>query len=269
MIPKMRRLLGRTAAAALAAAGTAACVSLFSSAYEKGEKSASSRFAAQSAAVSAASVPEVPPRAPSSAPEASAASRPESAAPAALKSHDLVLVNGENSMPSWFSPELTEAYGLQMDSAAAKAFAEMQTDASGDGVTLWISSAYRSGELQSELFRREIEEYSKTCATYAEAEAYAAQSVAPPGFSEHETGLALDLNGVRGDFDTTPAFRWLSRRAQDYGFILRYPKEKQSVTKIKYEPWHYRYVGVGPAREMKQSGQCLEEYLAQKGGSVH
>lgn len=183
--------------------------------------------------------------------------------------HELVVVNQDNLIPSWYTLNLTDAFGVKMDAETAAAFTEMRTQASKDEVTLWISSAYRSNELQNKLFQQEVENFTKTCPTYAEAVASAERSVAKPGYSEHETGLALDLNGVRNDFDSTPAFRWLSLHAQDYGFILRYPKNKEKITKIEYEPWHYRYVGIENAKAMKKSGLCLEEYTAQKAGTIH
>ncbi len=241
--------------------GVAAGTFLFSAAYDAGVLSASSSRAAAKASFSAS------------------ASRPASVSAAALKnsasshvktnSHerDLVLVNFDNPVPSWYKPDLTDSFGVQMDRSVMEPFADMRTDASRDGVSLWISSAYRDSALQSSLFQREVEEYVKTSPTYSEAVAAAARSVARPGYSEHETGLALDLNGVKNDFDTTPAFRWLDRHAQEYGFILRYPKNKESVTKIRYEPWHFRYVGAENAKAIRKAGLCLEEYLSQNAGA--
>ena len=181
-----------------------------------------------------------------------------------------LLVNYDNRLPDGYRPNLVTAYGFQMTAETAEAYMKMHDAAAADGVSLWISSAYRSVERQEELFEREIDSYAETHSSPQEAEAYAEQSVARPGYSEHATGLALDLNGVRDDFDTTPSFRWLDAHAQDYGFILRYPKDKQEITKIKYEPWHYRYVGEKAARAMKEKGLCLEEYVdsLQKGGGA-
>lgn len=176
----------------------------------------------------------------------------------------LVLVGPGNPFPSWYQPELTEIFGIKVDKAVVQPFTEMRTDASKDGIALWISSGYRSDSEQSTLFQREVEQYATTSPTYSEAVAAAEHSVAKPGFSEHATGLAIDLNGVEDDFDRTPAFRWLQKHAHEYGFILRYPKDKENVTNIKYEPWHYRYVGTEAAAAMKKSGQCLEEYIAGK-----
>ena len=77
----------------------------------------------------------------------------------------------------------------------------------------------------------------------------------------NEIGLAVDFNTLEVDFENTPAYKWLEENAHKYGFILRYPKEKQSITKIKYEPWHFRYVGPVHARIMKSYNLCLEEYI--------
>ncbi|MFU0833645.1 MAG: D-alanyl-D-alanine carboxypeptidase [Oscillospiraceae bacterium] len=197
---------------------------------------------------------------------------PSSAAADAVVVTDenLILVNYNHKLPSGYQPDLVTVYGVQINRRAAEAYEKMNTAAAKDGISLWISSAYRSSERQEELFQREIDAYSQTYSSPQEAEAYAEKSVARPGYSEHSTGLALDLNGVRDDFDTTPAYRWLDEHAQEYGFVLRYPKDKQEITKIKYEPWHYRYVGVENARVMKEKNLCLEEYIdyLQKNGNV-
>ncbi|MVB09417.1 D-alanyl-D-alanine carboxypeptidase [Caprobacter fermentans] len=204
---------------------------------------------------------------------AASAASPSSGGTSAAASTDknLILVNYSHKLPDNYDPDLITVYEVQINRRAAAAYEKMNAAAAADGISLWISSAYRSSERQSELFQEEIEGYSKSYSSPDEAEAYAEKSVARPGYSEHSTGLALDLNGVRDDFDTTPAFQWLDEHAQDYGFILRYRKDKQEITKIKYEPWHYRYVGVENARMMKEKDLCLEEYLdfLQKKGNVH
>lgn len=254
-LKKLKSVLLGIATAFLAVGCTILITMIFTKAYNAGVQSAVSEE--KKAASSSA--------APRQAVKASASSRSgSSAVSSALQEHDLVLVNPDNPMPSWYAPHLTKAFGVQMDSSVEEPYVQMRTEASSDGVSLWISSAYRSRDLQSELFEREVETYAKTSPTYSEAVSAAEKSVARPDCSEHATGLALDLNGVEDNFDQSAAFHWLDRHAQNYGFILRYPKDKQSITKIKYEPWHYRYVGVENAKAMKKSGQCLEEYLAQK-----
>lgn len=261
---------------------TVACTYLFLAAYDSGVRSIGAARNANSAGsqpAGSAALSEPASEASSAAsseaasalPPASSQAQAATAVGEAVHDRELVLVNLDNKMPAWYSPHLVTELGFQMDSSVVQPFEKMKAAALKDGVSLWISSAYRSSALQSQLFQEEIENYSKTCPTYAEALASAEKSVAKPGYSEHETGLAMDLNGVKDDFDKTDAFRWLSQHAQDYGFILRYPKDKQSVTKIKYEPWHYRYVGAANAKAIKKSGLCLEEYLAQmqKTGGVH
>ncbi|MCI1956164.1 MAG: M15 family metallopeptidase [Oscillospiraceae bacterium] len=251
---RFRKFLYALAAVLFMAGCAAACTYLFLAAYDLGVRSAGAARNAQAAPSPASSARS------SSAPAAS--SKVQKTAAASAQNRELVLVNPYNRLPVWYRPNLVTELGFQMDSSVVKPFESMKAAARKDGVSLWISSAYRSTERQGELFQEEIENYSKTCPTYAEALASAEKSVAKPGYSEHATGLALDLNGVKDGFDQTDAFRWLTRNAQDYGFILRYPKDKQSITKIKYEPWHYRYVGAENAKAMKQSGLCLEEYLS-------
>ena len=99
------------------------------------------------------------------------------------------------------------------------------------------------------------------CIMSAEAKARAAMIIMPPGCSEHNLGLAMDIIATDNNFYKTRAYAWLTEHAQDYGFILRYPKEKQHITKVEYEPWHWRYVGVEHAKKIKEWGFCLEEYL--------
>lgn len=180
---------------------------------------------------------------------------------AQLSDWKLVLVNYANKMPDHFDSKVVAVFGMQMDSRVVQPYTEMLAAAKKDGISLWISSAYRSPEKQQELFEQEIKNYSKGGVSEVEAIAKAEQSVARPGYSEHNTGLALDLNGVKENFGGTPASNWLEEHAPDYGFILRFPRDKQEITKIKYEAWHYRYVGVENAKKMKEMNLCLEEYV--------
>lgn len=259
---KKQTILHGAAYVLLVVGGVAVSTFLLSAAYDAGVRSGQPSAAVpvkaarsvSAASSRASSAPKVP---------SSAASAVQTAGQG-IQEHDLVLVGPDHPLPSWYQPDLTEVSGVKMDKSVVQPFTAMRTDASANNISLWISSAYRDDALQSSLFEREVEEYTKTCPTYSDAVSAAEKSVAKPGCSEHATGLAVDLNGVEDNFDTTPASLWLQNHAQDYGFILRYPKDKQDITKIKYEPWHYRYVGVEAAKAMKQSGQCLEEYEASK-----
>lgn len=180
----------------------------------------------------------------------------------------LLLVNPTNPLPENFSVQLEQVTdGYQVDARIADSLRRMFNHAKGDGINLMICSAYRAPEYQEGLFQAKKQEYLN--AGWGEEEAIAATAtiIAKPGTSEHHTGLALDIvtpsyQSLNDGFADTPAFGWLSEHAAEYGFILRYPSDKQDITQIIYEPWHYRYVGVDVAQEIKASGYCLEEYLA-------
>ncbi|MBE6830376.1 MAG: D-alanyl-D-alanine carboxypeptidase family protein [Ruminococcaceae bacterium] len=173
----------------------------------------------------------------------------------------LVLVNYEHTLPETFQSKIVNEFNVNMDSRIVEPFRQMRDAALKDDIHLWLSSGYRNDEKQQKLYSEEIEAYYKAGISYEDAVSEAAKSVAPPGTSEHITGLAIDVNGVLEDFGGTKEFRWLSEHAQDYGFILRYPKDKQDITHIKYEAWHFRYVGVEHAKKMKELNLCLEEYI--------
>lgn len=98
--------------------------------------------------------------------------------------------------------------------------------------------------------------------TYENAYEDARITIQAPGYSEHHTGLAVDFNDVEDDFRETEAYTWLQEHAAEYGFVERYPKGKESITGIDYEPWHYRYVGKEHAQRMNELNMCLEEYVA-------
>ena len=138
-----------------------------------------------------------------------------------------------------------------------------------DGVELMLCSAYRSIEKQQQLFDRSQQAYMAQGMSEEEAYAKTATETAIPGTSEHQTGLAADIvtptyQMLDAGFADTPAGQWLSEHAAEYGFVLRYPQDKQEVTGIIYESWHYRFVGKTHAKLMKESGLCLEEYLQQE-----
>ena len=251
---KLTKFLKGTGIVLLVAGGIAGCTFLFSTAYDIGVRTATySPHNSSAKPTSSAGA-----KSSSSFVSSKAVVKHEKTEP---HINELVLVGPDHPTPSWYKVKLSKSFGFYMDASVVKPFAQMRTDASKDGVSIWISSAYRSNDRQSVLFQQEIEQYAKTCPTYADAVSAAEKSVAKPGCSEHATGLALDLNGVKNSFGSTAAYHWLEQHAQAYGFIIRYPKEKQDITKIKFEPWHFRYVGVENAKAMKKSGMCLEEYV--------
>lgn len=236
---------------ALLAAATGIFISAFNYADARRMPEGGRSSTASAAAMSSASAANPAPQ--------STAVRP--AEPEQLRDWKLVLVNFDHKLPDDYRHTIVHELGVDIDSRVVEPYKEMRDAAQKDNIRLWISSAYRSPERQEVLFNQEIQNYQKTGLDYVEALAKAKTSVAQAGYSEHNSGLALDLNGVLENFGGTPASNWLQKHAQDYGFILRYPQDKQSVTKIKYEPWHYRYVGIENAKKMKQLNLCLEEYI--------
>lgn len=182
----------------------------------------------------------------------------------------LLLANAENPLPQDWSIQTEEVQnGYEMDKRAAPAMREMIQAAKEDGVELMLCSAYRSVEKQQQLFDRSQQAYMAQGMSEEEAYAKTATETAIPGTSEHQTGLAADIvtptyQMLDAGFADTPAGQWLSEHAAEYGFVLRYPQDKQEVTGIIYESWHYRFVGKTHAKLTKESGLCLEEYLQQE-----
>ncbi|MBR3818863.1 MAG: M15 family metallopeptidase [Clostridia bacterium] len=178
----------------------------------------------------------------------------------------MLLVNRDYILPDGYEVELAPCItddpdSLKLDYRVAPHYNEMYNAALEDGIELTPVSGYRSVERQQRNFENKIDKYLNQGYGKIEATQMAATIILPPGTSEHNAGLAMDICSLEQDFEETKEFRWLSENAADYGFILRYPEDKQDVTKIIYEPWHWRYVGVETAKAMKASGQCFEEYL--------
>ncbi len=155
----------------------------------------------------------------------------------------------------------------EMEKTAARHMREMIAAAKEDGINLKVLSAYRSIKYQKNLFERNVKSRMEDDGmSYNEAYYDTAKNIAPPGGSEHNAGLAADIV-TENDWDTytgfedTEEFAWLIAHAPEYGYILRYPKGKEDITDYIYEPWHYRYVGVKYARDVMDSGLCLEEYF--------
>lgn len=185
----------------------------------------------------------------------------------------MVLVNHTNKMPDNYTFDTKEcgsqtAVNKTLQTPACDAFLEMQKAAAADGVTVWMQSGYRSVKYQTGLYERKTKYYTDRGYDTAAAKEMAAAVVNPPGYSEHNCGLAADLNspehtGLDEGFENTTAFRWLCEHAVEYGFILRYPKGAEDKTEITYEPWHWRYVGRENAAKISASGLCFEDYIAQ------
>ena len=184
---------------------------------------------------------------------------------------NLQLINWENPLPEDYEAgELTElSNGHAVDSRIYPALQEMMDDARAAGYNPLICSSFRTWDKQSQLYERKVQFYIDQGSDRATAEEQAAVWVARPGTSEHQTGLSADIvtpthQTLDPEFADTEAGQWLSEHAYEYGFVLRYPADKQDVTGIIYESWHYRFVGKTHAKLMKESGLCLEEYLQQE-----
>lgn len=175
----------------------------------------------------------------------------------------LVLVNLENELPKDFTVDLANIdNSRQFDSRALPELQKMILDMKKQGCSnIWVQSGYRSFEYQEKLFNKKIDDYIKLGYSREKSEELTKKVINPPGTSEHHLGLAVDFNYVNNDFEKTKEFLWLKNNAENYGFILRYAKEKESITKINYEPWHWRYVGVENAKNMNKLNMCLEEYI--------
>ena len=175
----------------------------------------------------------------------------------------LILVNKDNEIPEDYEVELANIdKRLQFDKRAIGELNEMMADMRKSGISyVWVQSAYRDEKLQTELYQNSVQKYMKQGMTKEEAELKTQKSINKPNTSEHNLGLAVDFNEVTEGFANTKAYQWLLKNGENYGFILRYPKEKENITGVMYEPWHWRYVGKENAIEMNEKNLCLEEFV--------
>lgn len=178
---------------------------------------------------------------------------------------ELILVNKYNYVTENYVPEnlqpLNTSYarsGMQLVDIAKEAFESMSDDAKKEGMNIIAMSSYRSYDYQVNLYNN----YVKTDGKEA-ADTYSAR----PGYSEHQTGLAVDVYNLElpyTSFEETEEFNWMQENAYKYGFILRFPKDKVDITGYQYEAWHYRYVGKEVAKYIHNHNMTLEEYIAKK-----
>ena len=180
----------------------------------------------------------------------------------------LILVNKQNRAPAvpvtLVKPAVTPtkpsvAENIYMRPEAAQALEALFAGAAEEGITLYATSGYRSYSTQKAIFDRKAEERGEQAAN---------RSVAKPGYSEHQTGLAMDIEGettlgtgLTEAFGESPEGIWVAENCHEYGFIIRYPQDKTSITGYIYEPWHIRYVGVEAATEIAALGVTFEEYI--------
>lgn len=175
---------------------------------------------------------------------------------------ELTLVNDDNHIPDNWDVELTNlSNGEQVASLIYPDLQEMFDDMRADGIYPFVRAGYRSDNEQKRVLNEKTAAYMAEGYSKSRARELALETVALPGTSEHELGLAVDINAVEGKSDSNEVYSWLAENAYKYGFIMRYPEDKTDITGKDYEPWHYRYVGKEAAKEMYNSGECLEEYL--------
>ncbi len=187
--------------------------------------------------------------------------------PSDTDSWQMICLNKNRYVDSSYENSLSLSYvagsSEQMDSRAAAAYEKMYSAAASSGIYLTPCSGYRSYSTQKRLFNEFVDEY--LAQGYSREKAYNLTSTRrnPPGSSEHNIGICMDIicASSSAGFENTSAYAWLMNNASDYGFILRYPADKANITGVKFEPWHWRYVGVENAEKIKNSGLCLEEYL--------
>ena len=175
---------------------------------------------------------------------------------------ELVLVNRDNYIPDDYEMDLMElSNGQKIDSRIYPYLQEMFDDARNTGVYPFVRDGYRTAEEQQQILDDKIAAYRSEGYTKHMAEETAMEWVALPGTSEHQLGLAVDINADTSKCSRDDVYNWLLENSYKYGFIQRYPSGKTSITGVANEPWHYRYVGKEAAEEIHQSGLCLEEYV--------
>lgn len=165
------------------------------------------------------------------------------------------LVNEDNPVPEDYSPVLVKYGGLKVDESCHAALTELAAAAKKAGYGFRLNTAYRDLAYQQSLWNSRIRSYTRQGYSKEKATQLTAQTVAVPGTSEHQLGLSVDIR-ASGNL-----YNWLEKHSWEYGFILRYPKGKSEITGISYEPWHFRFVGKPLAKQVYDSGLCLEEYL--------
>ncbi len=182
---------------------------------------------------------------------------------------NLLLVNGENPLPDDYDAnvraDLVEIdpkyrnnnYVTQIHKDVYPYVVAMVSNAQKEGVDLRVWSPFRSYAIQNDLFQKQVNRVGGD-------EELAATVVARPGTSEHNTGLCADFNMASDAFEKTEMYAWMKENAEDYGFVMRYSAEKQSITGVIHESWHWRFVGINAAHEMNELGMCLEEYVEYK-----
>lgn len=174
----------------------------------------------------------------------------------------LIVVNRWNEIPEDYSVELTElSNGQKVDSRIYPYLQEMFDAAREDGIYPIVREGYRTSEEQEKIFNEKVQAYINEGYSRARAESATKEWVALPGTSEHQLGIAVDINADKIQSTNDEVYVWLAENAHHYGFILRYPQGKENITGTGYEPWHFRYVGIENAQIIYEKQICLEEFI--------
>ena len=177
----------------------------------------------------------------------------------------IIVVNRWNEIPPDYRVTLTElSNGQKVDSRIYPYLQEMFDDARSGGIYPFVREGYRTTEEQQVIFDERIREYIDAGNSEEAARELTEKWVAIPGTSEHQLGIAVDINADVSKSASEDVYIWLAENAYQYGFILRYPQGKEDIIGTAYEPWHYRYVGIEAAREIYEKGICLEEYIQRR-----
>ncbi len=175
---------------------------------------------------------------------------------------NLILINKDNCIPEDYEVNLYKlANGEKVDERIYPELQKMFDDARSAGLALFVAQGYRTEEEQQQLLDQKQEAYENEGNSPKEARKLAEQWVAIPGTSEHQIGIAVDINADTEKCKPEEVYKWLKENAHKYGFIRRYPENKTDITGISNEPWHYRYVGIDAATEIHEKDLCLEEYI--------
>ncbi|MGN0679851.1 MAG: M15 family metallopeptidase [Oscillospiraceae bacterium] len=174
----------------------------------------------------------------------------------------LILVNSEYHIPAGYDVKLMElSNGQKIDERIYPDLQQMFDDMRALEYSPYVREGYRTGKEQKEILVDRIVDFIQAGYSPIKAFKLARSEVAAVGNSEHQLGLAVDINPYSGSPNEWGVYSWLDENAWQYGFILRYPDGKTDVTGITYEPWHYRYVGKEAAKEIHSRGITLEEYI--------
>jgi len=167
-------------------------------------------------------------------------------------------------LPDDYAPRLANVLSsstIELDYRICQYYQQMYDAAKQAGCILTPYSGYHSFSLQESTYNRKLSFYMSQGLSKQEAEAQTNKKILPAGCSEHNAGLAIDIVSASSDFENTKEYQWLCDHAHEYGFILRYPKDKEAITGVDFQPWHWRFVGAENAKRMYESNQCLEEFL--------